>query len=455
LKTGLPQMILSQLIQETLLNLEAEQLGLTVSDDTLRQFIHSMKAFQNDQGVFDRALFVQILHANGLSEDAFIADVRSELIREELREAIMVGVFMPDDMVDRLFDAQYQYRQASMLLVSPEKMPVPPAPAKEVLEVFYTEHQKEFVTPELRTLSVFVIDPATFSKEIPVTEEEIKSVYEAKLQAFDNKPLEEVKKLVVLDIQKEKANEKAYQLTQDLDDKIAGGSTFEELAPLTKEASLVKLESIDAKGQDRLEVISPQLPQDKEFAKELLQTGFGLEENADSPFSQVKNGAYYTVRVDKITPAALQLFAEIQDRVLKMWIKTEQFKAAKEKAEGYVNAFNQGDKKVSLMTLLPNLSLSEPSPSIADEVKNLVFSLRSKQAGMTSMPGGFAVVVMNTIIPPDAKTKEEKMASFKEDLLKQYKNDVLMSYLNALRVRYPVKVNKGAIQALFTPQEEK
>ncbi|MBI2706864.1 MAG: SurA N-terminal domain-containing protein [Proteobacteria bacterium] len=455
LKEGFPQMILAQLIQETLLNLEAAQLGLTVSDETLRQFIHSMKAFQNDKGVFERALFVQILHANGLSEDTFIADVRAELIREELKEAIIVGVSMPEGMINRLFDAQYQYRQASMLLVSPEKMPIPPAPSKEALEVFYTENQKEFVTPELRTLSAFVIDPTTFSKDIPVTDEEIKAVYEAKPEAFDNKPLEEVKKLVVLDIQKEKANEKAYQLTQDLDDKIAGGTTFEELAPLTKEASFIKLDSVDANGQDRLDVSSPQLPKDKEFAQELLQTGFSLEENMDSPFSQAKNGAYYTVRVDKITPAALPFFADIQDRVLKMWTKAEQFKAAKAKAEEYVNTFNQGNKQVSLMTLLPNLSLSEPSPSISDNVKNLVFSLRPKQAGMTFIPEGFVVVVMNTIIPPNEKTREDKMASFQEALLKQYKDDVLMAYLNALRIRYPVKVNKGAIQALFAPQEEK
>ncbi len=455
LKIGLPQMILRQLIEDTLLNLEAARLGLTMSDETLRQFIHSMKAFQNDQGVFDRTVFVQILRANGLAEDAFIADVRAELIRQELKDAIMVGVVMPDEMASRLFDAQYQYRQASMLLVSPEKMPVPPTPSKETLQVFYTEHQKEFVTPELRTLSAFVIDPAAFSKDIPVTEEDIKSVYEAKLDTFGNKPLEEVKQLVILDIQKEKANEKAYELTQALDDKIAGGATFEELAPMTKEASLVKLDAVDAKGVDSNGALSPQLSQGKEFAKELLQTGFTLEENMDSPFSQAHNGVYYMVRVDKITPTAPQLFADIKDRVVKMWIKAEQFKAAKAKAEEYVKAFNQGDKKVSMMTLLPNLSLSELSPSVADDVKNLVFSLPPRQAGLTFVPEGFAVVVMNTIIPPTEKVKQEKMASFKEALLKHYKSDVLTAYVNALHIRYPVTINKGAIQALFAPQEEK
>jgi len=455
LKTGLPQMILSQLIQDTLLNLETARLGLTVSDETLRQFIHSLKAFQNDQGVFDHTLFAQVLRANGLSEDTFIADVKANLIRDELIEAITVGVSVPDELASRLFDAQYQYRQASMLLVSPEKMPVPPTPSKEVLEVFYTDHQKEFVTPELRTLSALVIDPTKFSKDIPVTEEEIKSVYEVKSEAFGNKPLEEVKKLVILDIQKEKANEKAYELTQALDDKIAGGATFEELAPSTKEASLVKLELVNAQGADSGGTLSPQLPQDKELTKDLLQTGFTLEENMDSPFTQAHNGVYYTVRVDKIIPAAPQLFADIKDRVLKMWIASEQLKAAQAKAEEYAKTFNQGDKKVSMMTLLPNLSLAEESPSVANEVKNLVFSLPPHQAGATRVPEGFAVIVMNTIIPPTEKVKQDKMASFKEALLKQYQNDVLMAYLNSLRIRYPVTINNAAIQALFVPQEEK
>lgn len=450
MQEGLPQMILNQMIQETLFNLESESLGLTVSDEAVRQEVQSIKAFQNDKGVFERTRFDQILRANGLSEDTFIAEIRSELIRHQLADAIIVGAFLPDGMVSRLFDAQYQFRQASLLLVSPKEMPLPKAPSQDILEVFYNTHQKEFETPELRTITAFIIDPILIGKEIQVSADEIKSMYDAKPDVYGQLKIEKATPLIIAEIQKEKAIEKVFQLTQDLDDQIAGGATLEELAPTVQGGKLIKFERVDSQGLGIMKTPTPQLPEDKELAQDILKTAFALEEASDSPFSQAKNGAYYVVRVDKVDPVSFQPFAEIVDRVEKAWAEKEQLKAAEAKANEYVKSFNNGDRKVSLMTLLPNLSLSEPSPDVPTEIKQLVFSLRPEHAGMILTAKGFAVVVLNTIIPPTQKVKEEKIASFKEKLLEQYQNDLLNGYLNALRVRYPVKVNNEAIKALFS-----
>src|SRR6185437_13472150 len=107
--------------------------------------------------------------------------------------AIKVGAYLPDEMVDRLFDAQYQYRQASQLLVSTKDIPTPPTPDDAVLEAFYKENQKEFETPELRTITMLLLDPAIVGKDIPITDAEIKATYEAKSELFDKKKLEDVK----------------------------------------------------------------------------------------------------------------------------------------------------------------------------------------------------------------------------------------------------------------------
>lgn len=451
LSIGLPQMILKNLIDELLLNLEAQHLGLTVSDEAIRNHIHSMSAFQNEEGEFNRAHFTQVLRANGLSEDVFISEIRQELMREQLANAIMVGAYLPDEMVDPLFDIQYQHRQAAILKISSKEIPLPPTPSNDVLEAFYKKYEQNFKTPELRTITFLILDPALISKDIAVTDDELKSTYEAKSETFGKKSFEEAKPFVLAEIQKEKATEQIYKITQELDDKIAGGATFEELAPTIKGAQLIKLTDVDVKGQDRMEVPSPQLTVDKDLAQEILKTAFELEEGADSPFTQARNGASFTARVDKIVPGGLQPLEAIKDRVLKIWSENEQLKAAYAKAEKYVKAFNQRSQSTSLLTLLPDLSLAEASPSVPDEIKYLAYSLHVGQAGMTRIPEGFAVVVLNKIIPPTAKIKEDKMASFKRNQLKRYQSDLLTSYINALRIRYPVKINKAAIQSLHTP----
>jgi peptidyl-prolyl cis-trans isomerase D len=450
LEAGLPQMILWGLINDLLLNLEAKHLGLTVSDDVIRDRIHSMKAFQNAKGEFDREHFEQILRSNGFSEESFIAEIREELIREQLANAVMVGAYLPEEMVDSLFTAQYQYRQASMVVVSASEIPPPAAPSEDVLQAFYKENKQGFKRPELRNITLLMLDPDVIAKGIVVSPEEIKSIYEAKPDLYGKMTLENATPLIMAEVQKEKATEQIFKITQDLDDKIAGGATFEELAPTVQGAQLLKLKEMDKNGRDQMGVLIFQTPNDKEVAEEVLKTAFELDEGSDIPFTQARNGAAYTLKVDKIMPSALQPFSEIKDLVLKKWTETEQYKAAYAKAEKYVNDFNQGSRNVALMSLLPNLSLSEPSPTVPSDVKNLVYSLHLNQAGVTRVPEGFAVVVLNKIIPPDPKVREEKIASFKESLLKHYQNDLLTSYVNALHVRYPVKINNSAIKALYT-----
>lgn len=452
LASGIPQMVLGQMIQEILMNLESKNLGLTVSDEAIRAQIQSIEAFQDERGQFDRNRFTQILRSLNMSEDAFIEEVRGELIREQLADAVVVGTTVPDIVAERLFEAQYQTRLASMLAISPKEMATPASPSSESLEAFYNDHQKGFQTPELRTFTALIIDPELVAKGIQITEEEIQSLYEAKKDSFDNKPLQEVRSLVVAELQKEKANEAAFHLTQDLDDKIAGGATVEEIAPTVEGGKLITFESITRTGLDATNTPSTQLSQNEALAQEMLQSAFELEEASDIPFTQAKNGEYYMVRVDKIQPSFLPAFADITDRVLKTWISQEQLKAAKAKAEEYVTAFSRGSHQTAQLTSLPKLSLSEPAPKIANEIKNLVFSLRPNKAGLAQTKEGIVVVVLNQIIPPSTKTKEKEMNSFKEKLLTQYKNDVFMGYSNALRIRYSVRMNPEAIKALFAKE---
>lgn len=455
IQAGLPYMVLRELIQETLLTLEAEKLGLTVSDEDLKKQIHTLPAFQNSEGKFNRALFTQLLRTNGLSEDAFISALKADLIREQLVRAITIGVTVPPELVDRLFDAQYQYRHASLLVLSPSQMPSPPQPSLGVLEDFYKAHKKDFTLPERRTFTFVTLDPTMFSKDIAVTEEEIQSTYASKGGAFDNKPLSQVRPLILADIQKEKALDKAYQLTQDLEDKIAGGATLEEVVTQTPGLTLVTVDQIDGQGRPYQEGSKASLPQDEAFRKDLLQTAFSLEEGGDSPFSQTHNGLYYTVRVDKILVPTLPSFSDMKEKVHQVWATLEQLKAAKEKAKSYVEAINKGETVAARFTPLPALSLSEVSPSVSNEVKDLVCSLSLHHAGMTFTPEGIAVVVLNSITPPTAQVREDKIQAFRDAVSQAYKEDVLIAYLNALRVRYPIKINQTTLQALFAPQGEK
>lgn len=417
LKAGLPQEVLDQLVRDTLMTLEVNRLGLTVTDEAVRKRTHSLKMFQDATGTFIHARFVQVLRDNKISEEWFLDRIRKEMTQEQLSQAVTFGVRLPSEMVGPLFDLQFQHREARMLTLNPKDMTRTPSPSPKELEAFYQKHASSFTTPELRTFTTLVLDPVMIAKKNTMTEEE--------------------------------SSEMLHKLTQELDDKIAGGATFEEVAAQTQGIALLKIDSVTANGLAYGEKLASQLPKDTDFAQELLQSVFALESTIDTPFVQAKNGTYYAIRLDKIAPQTLAPFKEKEAFALKVWQESEQFKAAQTKGQALAKSFNEAKKAIKGLVSLPALSLSKASPEVPDTVTDLVFSLRPDQAGVCLLPEGVAVVVLTKITHPDAKTKQEKLETFRENLLSQYKTDVLTAYINGLRIRYPVKVHQDRVQAMY------
>ena len=57
------------------------QLGMTVSDDTVSEEIHSIPEFAGITGTFDRATFQQKVSEIGYSEQGFIEVMRRDMAR--------------------------------------------------------------------------------------------------------------------------------------------------------------------------------------------------------------------------------------------------------------------------------------------------------------------------------------------------------------------------------------
>ena len=82
----------NQLIDRSLLDQEAQRLGLEVSDDVIRNAIYENPAFRGPDGKFDRQLFAQVLMMNRLSEDQLVARLRHDIPRADLLQAVTAGV---------------------------------------------------------------------------------------------------------------------------------------------------------------------------------------------------------------------------------------------------------------------------------------------------------------------------------------------------------------------------
>ena len=135
--------VLDRMVNDALLDNQAQELGLRVSDEQIRQAILSMPQFQKD-GKFDEEIFNVSLRRAGFTSDSFAEYLRGDLVRNQLVSALESTEFTLSNEVKAQGELEGQQR-------------------------------------EIRTIT---LDTATFAKNAKVTEEEVKEYYDANKQQF-------------------------------------------------------------------------------------------------------------------------------------------------------------------------------------------------------------------------------------------------------------------------------
>src|SRR3546814_18419103 len=86
-----------------------------VCSSDLLAHIHREQAFHNEAGQFDRLRFEQLLSANGLTEDAFVAILRSDVARQQMLDSVTKGSTTPDPLANALYRWREERRNAEIL----------------------------------------------------------------------------------------------------------------------------------------------------------------------------------------------------------------------------------------------------------------------------------------------------------------------------------------------------
>src|SRR5260221_6253064 len=130
---GIADRVLEQIVEHTLLELEARRLGVTISDEVVRDAIRNNPSFKDQAGNFDRNRFDVIVNRAGYSEQRFIAELRRDLQRSQLIRPIASGAEPPQAMADAMLRYRGERRVADTLLVSHASVRALPAPTQAQL----------------------------------------------------------------------------------------------------------------------------------------------------------------------------------------------------------------------------------------------------------------------------------------------------------------------------------
>ncbi len=174
---------LERLISVTLLNQYSYQLGLTASDNQIKQDIYNMPVFQID-GHFDSKKYRTILSKNNINADDLAKEIRYNLINRQLSKVYVTNEFALPEEIKSYAELLLQQREVKIATI-----PIADYQSKQIvtdkeLQDYYDTHQNSFISPEQVKVSYIKLDAASQHEKLSLKDEELKSYYEKNIINF-------------------------------------------------------------------------------------------------------------------------------------------------------------------------------------------------------------------------------------------------------------------------------
>lgn len=378
-----------------------------------------------------------------------------------------------------------EYRRFSVLVLDPTSLAKDLKHTEAELKETYEQHITHFTTPETRDVSVLTLQPeevfdpknpssykarfislgelqkdgidptqsaAIFSLDVgaysaPLETDNGRKVFHVqKIHPATVKPFSAVKQEVKALRDRDYADKEIINLTQQIDDQVAGGTPLVDIAqefniPLYTILPL-SLQGTTRTGEKAQAHISPAM----------IKTAFQQEEREDGQFNTTPDGITYLLKVEEIVPQGLSPFTEVKTQVRQEWTKKQQQKIALEKANELAQRYTKGEKNIShpyKAMVLPKLTRESllKKESLPIEEVNRVFELPRHSAYAISTEKGAKIAVIKDIDVPTIEKRTKEYVTFKEEVSHQYAQDIQDAFLKSLEQKFGVTIHEDALSA--------
>jgi peptidyl-prolyl cis-trans isomerase D len=223
----LPIQVLNELIKERILTDEARRLGLTATDEEVRQRILSM--FKDDQGRFlGEPIYNQFLQSQHFTVDAFEREERNAVLEQKLMEVLRAGIYIPDQEVEQTYRDQVE-KAKIRFIQAPRGMGQLPVASPAELNAYYGSHKDEFKLPEQREVAYVLLETYKIQAENMPGEPAVKSYYDAHQDEFKQEEEIHARQILVA-VNDQRDDAAAKQRIDEAKKRIEGHQDFAKVA---------------------------------------------------------------------------------------------------------------------------------------------------------------------------------------------------------------------------------
>ncbi len=230
-KMNLKKDVIQEMVNQILLEQEAQRLGFVVTTEDLVHDIRSNPMFQLN-GVFDESIYRSRLNDIKMSTTMYEQTRRRELLSSQIAGLLTEGIKTDPEEIKRFWHFQNDKLVLAMLPIkSAEPSQGTPIDSK-LLENFFKENQSKYTIPASVNVEYVTFSWRDIQKKLNVTPEEVKDYYQSNPREFTEPESIRAKHILVKvppDATEQQIQE-ARKKAEDILAKLKEGADFDKVA---------------------------------------------------------------------------------------------------------------------------------------------------------------------------------------------------------------------------------
>ena len=417
LQLGMDRRILDQLLNDEAVLVEAERLGIRVSDEELRQRIVTIPSFQDNGAFIGEQRYRQVLSMQRppMTPADFEREVRRQLVSEKLQAMVTGWVHVDDREVEREYRRRNEKVKVELALFKADQFRKSIQPTDAELQAKFDANKEAYRVPEKRRVRYLAVDARALKPRMTATQQEIEELYKRN-QAMYSTP-EQIRASHILFKTEGKDEAAVRKQAEAVLAKAKAGGDFAALAKqYSEDTSKDAGGDLDYKGRG-------------EFVKEFEDAAWALEEGKIAPELVKSQFGFHIIKLVDKRDATTKTLNDVRPQ-LEDQIKTEkaQLEAGKkaDTLSGRINAPADLDKVAADESLAVGdsglFSREEPLAGLgfAPEVSAKAFELeQGKVSGKLQTGQGFAWITVTEIKPSALPSLAEVREKVREDVIRE------------------------------------
>jgi peptidyl-prolyl cis-trans isomerase D len=227
---GVDQQVLTQMIEEQVALIEAENHGIRVSDEELAQQIFAIPQLQENGRFIGEERYEQLLLAQNppVTKSQFEDSMRRRLVLDKLRAALTDWIAVSDRDLESEYRRRNEKVKLQIVALTADKFRSQVTVNDADIAPYYESHKNEYRVGEQRKVSYLLLDREQARQRVAVPPNDIQRYYNDNIQQYQTP--ERVRASHILFSTGGKDEAAVRKQAEEILAKVKGGADFAELA---------------------------------------------------------------------------------------------------------------------------------------------------------------------------------------------------------------------------------